>query len=481
MRQPVLLISLLLAVLPASVLTQNPVPIQFQTDPVLVQTGTQIVFTVLTVPEVLSMTWQYQAVTLGLWAGGAAVINPVPQFQGRVTITATQLQIGGAQLRDAGNYTVMVTPIVTTGLATNSRTVNLRVFDAVAGVTLVVPSVAIENRNVSLSCTWTAGTEVNVQWGKNDVAIIADSRITISGGSLIINPATRNDTGTYTCTVSNPVSAQTASRSLTVYYGPDTPVLTKETPKQCVGRGDVQLGQAVRLTCTSNSLPPALFSWQYNGQPVASDQVNSGVLTLQTFTTNQSGQYVCTARNTISGVTSQQGTSVAIVDVCLNVGEVVGIVIGCLLFILLIVLLILLILYLRRKRRAEERQGQTVVIQNTNPNTRPIATYSQPNGAREQPPLYHTNTHRHHPDRLYTAQRERRDDPRTLQPNSLYNFNARPHNGRTHTNGLLHNAIQSTNSNPHNGIDNPAFTHTNVQNANTLPNTQRQNPNAPNP
>lgn len=118
-----------LVLLSANVLAQDQVQIQFQTDPVLVQTGTEIVFTVLTVPQVLSLTWQYQGGdTLGLWAGGAAVVNPVPQFQGRVTITATQLRIGGAQLRDAGNYTVEVIPSATTGLAANSRSIQLRVF-----------------------------------------------------------------------------------------------------------------------------------------------------------------------------------------------------------------------------------------------------------------------------------------------------------------------------------------------------------------
>lgn len=56
------------------------------------------------------------------------MIDPVPQFQGRVTISATQLRIGGAQLRDAGNYTVEVTPTGATGLGPNSRSIQLRVF-----------------------------------------------------------------------------------------------------------------------------------------------------------------------------------------------------------------------------------------------------------------------------------------------------------------------------------------------------------------
>lgn len=89
--------------------------------------------------------------------------------------------------------------------------------DAVNGVSLLVPSVAVEGRNVSLQCSWTAGTEITVQWGKGGATITADSRITFSGGFLIINPARRADTGDYTCTVSNLVSAQTATQSLTVY------------------------------------------------------------------------------------------------------------------------------------------------------------------------------------------------------------------------------------------------------------------------
>lgn len=88
--------------------------------------------------------------------------------------------------------------------------------DAVAGISLTVPT-AVEGRNVSLRCTWTAGTEIKVQWGKGGAAIIPGARITVSGDSLVINPAQRSDAGEYTCTASNPISAQTATRSITVY------------------------------------------------------------------------------------------------------------------------------------------------------------------------------------------------------------------------------------------------------------------------
>lgn len=478
MRQHLLPITLSLAVLfSAPAEAQTPVAVQFQTDPVLVQTGTDILFTVLTVPNVFTMTWQYQGgVTLGLWVNGAPAVNPVPQFQGRVTITATTLKIGSATLQDAGQYTVVVDPGASTGLAKNSKTATLNVYDAVSGVNLFVPTVSIEGSNISLTCTWTAGTQISVQWTKGGTTLTSSSRITISAGSLVINPAQRSDAGDYTCTVSNPVSARTATQSLIVYYGPDTPVLTKDTVKDCVGVGDVQTGKTISLTCTSASLPPALFSWQYNGQSVTTSQPNSGVLLLQTSSSSQSGNYTCTARNAVTGGTSAKGTNLVIVDVCLDVGEIVGIVIGS--FILLI-LLIILIAVIARCILVRRRRGEAGTVQKIDANPRPTPANPQPNAARDlgqgpQPPLYRASAEPRRAGHLYTAPLPvRNGGPQTQAHNGPSNSNTNQHNSLSHTNGFQHNAIQNANSAPHNGIDNPAFTHAEVPNAPE----QMQNPN----
>lgn len=95
-------------------------------------------------------------------------------------------------------------------------------------------------------------------------------------------------------------------------------------------------------------------------------------------------------------------------------------------------------------------------------------------GQGPHPPLYNTR----HPDRLYTASGENRGNPQTLPLDRLHNSDTHQHNGRIHTNTLLHNAPHNANSFPHNSIDNPAFLHTDAQN--TLPNTHtqpQQNPN----
>lgn len=114
--------------LPVPVRSQDQIQIQFQTDPVLVLSGGEIQFTALTSPDVLSMTWLYEGVTLGLFVGGSSQINDVAQFRGRVAITATQLRIASARLGDAGTYAVEVVPLASTGLTPNSRSVPLRVF-----------------------------------------------------------------------------------------------------------------------------------------------------------------------------------------------------------------------------------------------------------------------------------------------------------------------------------------------------------------
>ncbi|KAJ8289201.1 hypothetical protein COCON_G00018600 [Conger conger] len=433
------------AVLPLAVRSQDPVPIQFQTAPVLAVSGTEAVMTAVTIPQVLSMTWVSPGgETLGLWVSNGPVINPVAQYQGRLTISASQLRIAATQLRDTGNYTVTVVPVATTGQGPNARSVQLRVFDAVQGVRLSVPSVAMESGNVSLRCSWSRGTDITVIWGKGGVALTPDSRVTISGGSLVINPARRDDAGDYSCTVSNPVSAETTTARLTVFYGPDTPVLQRGPQADCVGGGEAVVGQTVRLTCTSESVPPALFTWQNGGVPVAPDQPDGGVLSIQTFSTNQSGRYVCTARNTVTGRTSAQGTDVAVVNTCLSGGAVAGIVIGCVLALILIIIAIFLLV---RWRKVDRRLRQAT----GHPKPEEDPRHHPRNHA---PPLGHShpsNHQLHNLNALHQADYALPPNFNTLQPHHQGNGNAFPHNGQL--NGNAQDPERSSESQERRGSD----------------------------
>ncbi|XP_067094968.1 carcinoembryonic antigen-related cell adhesion molecule 16 [Osmerus mordax] len=455
---PFLPLLLWLAVLSPAVFPQTPVQIQFEPDPVLVQTGTDIVFTVKTVSQVFSISWRYPGggSPLGAWTAAGPVTNAPSQYQGRVSISATQLRISAALLKDAGNYSVEVNPLTSTGFTTSTRTILLRVFDAVTGVSLSVPPVSLENKNVSLACSWASGTEASVQWSRDGAALPASARVTISQGSLLIYPALRADAGSYSCVVSNPVSAGTASNTLTVYYGPDPPQITKSSPAQCVGGVDAVVGQTVQLACSSSSLPPALFSWLLNGQPVASSQPDSSVLTLQTFSANQSGRYSCVARNGITAGTSQQGTDLVITATCLSPGAVAGIVIGCVVGLILIIVAIILLVGWRKvnqklKDLIRKNPPEHLIVQG------PVSAGAGiENPARPPEPQLHGSTPPqdppNHPPHFYTIPLDvlrdthRKDnlqrDPQTLQRNS-------------HSNDLPHNTY--TSSHPQHGHPN---THT---------------------
>uniref|UniRef100_A0A9J8C5I0 Si:dkeyp-97a10.3 n=1 Tax=Cyprinus carpio carpio TaxID=630221 RepID=A0A9J8C5I0_CYPCA len=442
----------------------DPVPVQFEKTPVLVASGKDAVFTVQTVSDVSLIRWtDSTATTLAMWANGSPVVMSVPQYQGRISVTATQLKITNSQIRDSGNYSVSVEPSSTTGLGVNTRSVQLKVFDAVNGVGLSPPSLPLEGGNVSLSCSWSAGSEVSVVWGKGGAALSSDSHITISAGSLLIKQARRDDAGEYTCTVSNAVSAQTAKTTLSVYYGPDAPQLTK-TSSECVGGGDATVGQTVRLTCTSASLPPPSFSWELNGQPVTAGQSGSGVLNLQIFSSNQSGRYTCIARNDVTGGTSKQQIDLAIVGTCLSGGAVAGIVVACVVALIIIIVVIILLL---RQRNVDRRLRDTIGLQKTNQNEgTTIANRALVNENHPDPTLHNSL-----PQNFTAVPNDNNGNINTVSQNMPSNSNPLHHNGHLHTNVFQRNFSTV----PDSGHQNNSYPNNDHQRS--FPQPVQQNPN----
>nr|XP_055067447.1 uncharacterized protein LOC129448832 isoform X2 [Misgurnus anguillicaudatus] len=394
-----------------------------------------------------------------MWTNGLPVLLQVPGYQGRISVTATQLTITNSQLSDSGTYSVSVEPSASSGLGVNTQSIQLKVLDAVNGVTLSLPGVPQEGKNMSLLCKWSAGTDVNVLWGKGGAALSSDTRITINGGSLVISPASRDDSGQYTCTVNNSVSARTASSSLSVYYGPDAPQLNK-TSSACVGGGDATVGQTVRLTCTSASLPPASFSWELNGQPVTAGQSGTGVLNLQIYSTSQGGRYTCTARNDITGATSAQQIDVVIVGTCLSGGAVAGIVIACFVALLIIIIVIIVLL---RQRKVDQRVKEAFELQKANQNNGHMVSV---------PPLHDNNTLPVNGN-LNNSSSQNQQIFTSLPNNSNGNIHAAAQNGLGNTNPLRHNGHLSTDAFQHNLS---ALSNNDHPNTLSYPNNSRSNP-----
>ncbi|XP_068603614.1 carcinoembryonic antigen-related cell adhesion molecule 5 [Brachionichthys hirsutus] len=209
-----------------------------------------------------------------------------------------------------------------------SSGVSFSVMDPISGVTISGPTGVLiaSNSTANISCRAAGGFVTAVAWLKDGKALPAGGRVVFAEDkmSVMISALQKGDNGNYVCQLSNAVSKGQASYKMVVNYGPEAATVA--------GDKEVELNDPVTLSCSAASVPPANFTWKFNGTLTS---VKTATYTIEKPVYKDTGTYVCEAHNDVTGKSSTFTHSLAVraegeLD-SLSDGAIAGIIIGVLL------------------------------------------------------------------------------------------------------------------------------------------------------
>ncbi|KAI1886251.1 hypothetical protein AGOR_G00212070 [Albula goreensis] len=232
----------------------------------------------------------------------SAQSSPPAQFQwalnGKMLNREGQeLKLESVQRNQSGSYICWAHNSVTLRY-TASKPSMITVLERISGAEITGPSetVIAGISSANLSCQAAAGTSISREWLKGDQPLSPSNRITFSEdkSSVSISPVESSDNGEYQCRLSNPVSTDTASYTLTVNYGPQDVVINGKN----TGSSTAEVNSRVTLKCSAVSLPPATFFWLVNG----TKRAEKSTFTIEKVSRNDAGNYTCVASNDVTGL-----------------------------------------------------------------------------------------------------------------------------------------------------------------------------------
>ncbi|KAL7886545.1 hypothetical protein AOLI_G00042660 [Acnodon oligacanthus] len=349
--------------------------------------GGNVVFQLINLPsetfEVI--TWRFSGQVV-IRAISGTVSIPRPEYSGRASldINTLALELRNLTMADAGRYVLNAEGVADA----YSAETTLDVFEKVSGATITGPTdLVIEGNSADLSCD-ASGTIVTTEWMKDNQKLSPSNNITFSADnrSVSISPVSRTDGGEYRCTLSNPVSSDTAAFTMTVNYGPDNGRI--EGPSEVEERG------SVTFRCSAESVPDPRYAWTVNGTNTA---VTTDSFTVEQVTFSNSGTYTCTARNDVTGRETSASHTLAVKGIgslsggggSLSGGAIAGIVIGVLLGVALVAGLIVYFTKFAGRPKSSSRGGTQRETQHEGQQEPQYEDIDfQPSGTHNQEPKY---------------------------------------------------------------------------------------------
>uniref|UniRef100_A0A2K6MHV5 Ig-like domain-containing protein n=1 Tax=Rhinopithecus bieti TaxID=61621 RepID=A0A2K6MHV5_RHIBE len=214
-----------------------------------------------------------------------------PAYSGRETVYSNaSLLIQNVTKNDTGSYTIQ---IIKRGDKIKRVTGHFTLYPELPKPYITSNNFnPMENKNVvALTCEpRTQG--YTYLWRVNGQSLPVSPRLKQAGENriLILANVTRNDTGPYECEIRDRVGSICSDPvTLDVLYGPHVPRIFSPLTYYHSGR-------TLYLSCFADSNPPAEYCWTIDGKFLQSGQELS-----PRITTEHSGLYGCSARNSATG------------------------------------------------------------------------------------------------------------------------------------------------------------------------------------
>uniref|UniRef100_A0A8I5YRJ3 Ig-like domain-containing protein n=1 Tax=Pongo abelii TaxID=9601 RepID=A0A8I5YRJ3_PONAB len=286
--------------------------VTIEAQPPKVSEGKDVLLLVHNLPQNLTgyiwykrkMTDLYHYITSYVVDGQIIIYGPA--HSGRETVYSNaSLLIQNVTREDAGSYTLH---IIKGGDGTRGVTGN---FTFTLYPKLPKPYITINNLNprenkdvLNFTCEPKSKNYTYIWWlNGQSLPVIPRVKRPIENRILILPSVTRNETGPYQCEIRDRYGGiRSYPVTLNVLYGPDLPRIF---PSFTYYRS----GEILYLSC-ADSNPPAEYSWTINGK----FQLSGQKLFIRQITTNHSGLYVCSARNSATGKESSKSMTVKVFD-----------------------------------------------------------------------------------------------------------------------------------------------------------------------
>ncbi|CAH2315423.1 V-set and immunoglobulin domain-containing 1 [Pelobates cultripes] len=269
-----------------------------------------------------------------------------------------------------------------------------------ATVTIQNPAINVTvGENVTLYCTYTpAGTissSLYIQWRVTEAASQETNYVyyflngkpysagryvnrviganTPGNASITISNLQPEDTGLYTCEVTDPPAGPSQGTvQMTVMAAPSTP--------HCSMRGPMETGHYLSLYCYSEEgMPRPTYTWNRvkNGEltpiPVQTNQ-KKGILIIGNLTAFDDGYYRCTARNSLGNATC---------ELDLHTGGEAGIIVGGIIGAVLLAAIIFAVIFFLVTKKKNKKQLPAASEMKAVPSAESHTYQAVPNVARD--------------------------------------------------------------------------------------------------